>query len=218
MAQFIRTARLARVIAGSRQATAQRLAELTGLSAAFWLQHQLRVAPLVFRAELLRAEGKVLGRFDARVTAPAADPAASEAHADPSYDFPYGAFSTAMLDYLVSGLGWKDEQPYEILTGKVQPWHWGNSNNPIHLGHRLSQALNDNPHLRVLVMCGDTDLAIPAEGIAHTVRHMLDLPAPRRDAIRFASFDAGHMFYLNPPDLVKMRAELAAFLTPPAAP
>lgn len=198
-------------------ATAKRLAELTGLTESFWLKHRLRCEPSVFRAELLRDEGKVAGRFDARVTSPTADPAASSAYTDPSYDFPYGAFSTAMLDYLATGLGWKDEQPYEILTGKVQPWRWGNSGGPVHLGQRLSRALTENPHLRVLVMCGHTDLATPGDGMVHTFGHMHELPPARRDAIRFAWYDAGHMFYLNPPDLVKMRADLVAFLAPPAA-
>ncbi len=199
-----------------RDATAKRLAELTGLTEKFWTDHHLRVDPTVFRAELLRDKGLLIGRFDARVTEPTADPAVPAAGGDPSYDYPYGAFSTAMLDYLASGLGWKDEQPYEILTGKVNPWRWGNANNPVNVGHRLSQALADNPHLRVLILCGHTDLATPGEGIAHSLRHMLDLPAARRSAIRVAWFDAGHMFYLNPPDLAKMRADLTAFLAPAA--
>jgi len=72
--------------------------------------------------------------------------------------------------------------------------------------------LRDNPHLRVLVMCGRSDLATPPDGIAYSFRHMFELPAAQRENISFTRYDGGHMFYLNPPDLKKCRADLVKFL------
>jgi carboxypeptidase C (cathepsin A) len=48
--------------------------------------------------------------------------------------------------------------------------------------------------------------------MAYSVRHMLDLPAGVRGNIMTTYYDGGHMFYLNPPDLEKTRADLVKFL------
>ncbi|MEO5712528.1 MAG: peptidase S10 [Luteolibacter sp.] len=196
----------------SRTALGAKLEKFTGIDAATCMAHDLRIDSTFFRAELLRKEGKVIGRFDARVAWDATDKSAPVPDYDPSYSLAYGAFSTAMLDYLGRDLGYKEDQPYEILTGKVQPWRWNSSNEVVNLSERLAAAMRDNPHLKVLVMGGYTDLATPPESVAYSVRHLLDLPENVRGNIQSASFDGGHMFYLNPPDLIKTRAELVKFI------
>jgi carboxypeptidase C (cathepsin A) len=196
----------------TRATLADRLARLTGIDAATWLAHDLRIDSTFFRGELLRKEGKVVGRFDGRVAWDTTERAAESPEYDPSYSLAYGAFSTAMLDYLGRDLGYKEDQPYEILTGKVQPWRWNSSNEVVNLSGRLATAMRDNPHLRVLVMGGRADLATPPEGVAFSIRHMLNLPANVRKNISTTFFDGGHMFYLNPPDLVKCRTDIVNFI------
>jgi carboxypeptidase C (cathepsin A) len=191
---------------------AERLSKLTGIDAKLWLERDLRLDSTFFRSELLRKEGKTLGRFDGRVAWDATDKAADSPDYDPSYSLAYGAFSTAMLDYLGRDLGYKEDQPYEILTSKVQPWRWDTSNEVVNLTDRLSTAMRDNPHLKVLVMGGYTDLATPPEGVAYSVRHMLNLPENVRKNFTTTFYDGGHMFYLNPPDLVKTRKDIVAFI------
>ncbi|MES2439716.1 MAG: peptidase S10 [Verrucomicrobiota bacterium] len=198
--------------AAARTAIAGKLARLTGIDAAIWLAHDLRLGATLFRGELLRKEGKVLGRFDGRVAWDATDKGSAAPEYDPSYSLAYGAFATAMLDYLGRELGYKEDQPYEILTGKVQPWHWNATNEVVNVSDRLATAMRDNPHLRVLVMGGYTDLATPPEGVAYSVRHMLDLPENVRKNISTTFFDGGHMFYLNPPDLIKCRSDIVNFI------
>lgn len=196
----------------ARTAIAGKLERFSGISAEIWLKHNLRIDSTFFRGELLRAERKVLGRFDARVAWAATDSSLANPEYDPSYALAYGAFSTAMMDYLGRELGYKEDQPYEILTGKVHPWRWDKSNEKTNVAGRLAIAMRDNPRLRVLVMGGLTDLATPPEGMAYSVRHMLDLPAGVRGNIMTTYYDGGHMFYLNPPDLEKTRADLVKFL------
>lgn len=196
----------------TRTALAAKLARLTGIDSATWLLHNLRLDSTFFRSELLRMEGKTLGRFDARVAWDTTDKSAQRPDYDPSYSLVHGAFSTAMLDYLGRDLGYKEEQPYEILTAKVQPWRWNADNQVVNVSDRLSEAMRDNPHLRVLVMGGYTDLATPPEGMAYSVRHMHDLPENLRRNITTTYYDGGHMFYLNPPDLIKCRNDLLDFL------
>ncbi len=199
-----------------RDTVAAKLEKLSGIPSEMWIRHNLRISPSLFRSELLRNEGKVLGRFDGRVAWDAPNPAEQWPGYDPSYSLAFGAFSTAMLDYLGRDLGWKDERPYEILTGKVHPWKWGSENSIVNLSGRLSTALRDNPHLRVLVMGGHTDLATPPEGIFHSLRHMLNVSENLRRNVSYTFYDAGHMFYLNPPDLAKTRDDLVNFLATPA--
>jgi carboxypeptidase C (cathepsin A) len=196
----------------SRASLASRLEKYSGIDAATWLVHDLRIDPTFFRSELLRNEGKVVGRFDGRVAWDATDKAAQSPGYDPSYSLAYGAFSTAMLDFLGRELAYKEDRPYEILTGKVQPWRWDANNEVVNLSDRLSTAMRDNPHLKVLVMGGHTDLATPPEGVAYSVRHMLNLPENVRKNITTTFYDGGHMFYLNPPDLLKTRTDLLDFL------
>ena len=190
---------------------AGRLSELTGIPAEIWLRKELRMDATEFRSELLKAEGKVLGRFDARVAWDSTDPGSRGAEYDPSYSLAIGAFSTAMLTYLGDELGWEEDQPYEVLTG-VGPWKYGSENRIVNVTGRLTQAIRDNPMLRVLVMGAHADLATPPEGVPYSLRQEVDLPEALRKQITFVEYDAGHMFYLNPPDLKKSRKDLIDFL------
>lgn len=196
-----------------RQAVAEKLAALTSLPVQLILDSNLRIDPTRFRAELLHREGKVLGRFDARVAWPTTDASSPMPEYDPSFSLALGAYSTTMLQYLGNDLGWKEDSPYEILTGKVQPWRWGRENTITNLASRLGEAMRDNPHLRVLVMGGHADLATPPDGILYSLAHLFELSPEARKNIVYVSYEAGHMFYLNPPDLAKGRKDLADFIT-----
>lgn len=197
----------------SAQRVAATLESLTSIPASRWLDHQLRISSFAFRAELLREAGKSLGRFDARMAWPAVSKTESMARYDPSYSFALGAFSSAMLDYLGRELKYKEDQPYEILTSKVSPWRWGADNERVTTAPLLAEAMRDNPALRVLVMGAHADLATPPEGVAYSLRHMPGLPETYRGRIHTVYYEAGHMFYTNPADREKSRADLLEFLS-----
>lgn len=195
------------------QTLANKLAELTGVSSELWVETSLRLSPTRFRRELLRDEDKVLGRFDARVAWPAQSKDSDYPSYDPSYAVAYGAFSTAMLAYLTDDLGGNEvHNPYRILTGKVHPWKWNSENRVVNVSNRLQSAMTDNPNLRVLIMGGYTDFATPPSGIEYTLNQLIDLPKQSRDRISYVYYEAGHMFYLNEPDIIKMRTDLVEFL------
>jgi carboxypeptidase C (cathepsin A) len=71
--------------------------------------------------------------------------------------------------------------------------------------------MNENPYLRVLVLGGLRDLACPIDGIRHTLDHLQIDPSCRRN-ITFAEFEAGHMMYINLPDLRKLQQDLEGFI------
>ena len=194
-----------------KEQTAAKLAELTGVSAEIWKKHHLSITPFVFRSELLKDEGKVVGRFDSRVAWDGTDPTAASAEYDPSFSLAYQTFSTAMLTYLGDELGWKEDQPYEILTS-VFPWKYGAENSIVNMTSSIAVALRDNPKMRVLVMGGHTDLATPPEGVPYSLRQLTGFPPSLFKQITFIEYDGGHMFYTNPADLKKSRADLVEFL------
>ncbi|MGB1130577.1 MAG: S10 family peptidase [Haloferula sp.] len=198
--------------AEDREDLAKRMSELTSIDPQVLLEANLRLGPSQFRSELLSGEKKVVGRFDARVAWDRHQGRADYASYDPSFSLAFGAYSTAMLAYLSEELGWKEHSPYEILSGKVHPWNWSAKNSIVNLTDELSTAMRDNPHLKVLVMKGLTDLATPPDGIDYSLRQMINLSPEGQKRISHAEYDAGHMFYLNLPDLEKSRKDLVEFI------
>ena len=189
----------------------EELSTLTGVPAQLWKESHLRLSPSRFRRELLRDQDKVIGRFDSRVAWPARNNNSDYPSFDPSYAVAHGAFSTAMLDFLSRTLSYEETRPYEILTGNVHPWNYGKGNSYVNLTSDLATALLENPNLKVLVQCGRTDLATPPQGMLYSLRQAY-LPETSQDRITVEWYDAGHMFYLNQPDLEKMRTDLVQFI------
>ena len=71
--------------------------------------------------------------------------------------------------------------------------------------------MKDNPQLRVLVLNGRCDLACPVDSIRYSIDHLRLDPA-YRGRITYAEYEAGHMMYVNPPDLRKMQKDIEQFI------
>lgn len=194
-----------------RAAVASRLARLTGLPERLVLDHDLRIDPGTFRKKLLAAERLICGRFDGRITGRDGDPAAADPAFDPSYTAALGPLAGTMNAYVREELGFESDLPYKVLAG-VGPWPF-EQNAYASTSRELAAAMAKNPHLRVLVMVGLCDLAVPADSMRHSIDH-LEVAAELRKNISFVEYRSGHMMYLNLPDLRKMQADLDAFLTP----
>jgi carboxypeptidase C (cathepsin A) len=100
-------------------------------------------------------------------------------------------------------LKFEDDLPCEILAG-VQPWNYGVRNNYASAGEKPASTMNQNPCMRVLVLGGRCDLVCPLDTMRYAPEHM-PLDAAYRTNIPCAGFDAGHMKYVNLPDLKKMQ-------------
>jgi carboxypeptidase C (cathepsin A) len=196
--------------AADRARTVAKLARLTGLPAKVIEDRDLRVSSTAFRKLLLQDQGLILGRYDARITGHDADPASPYPHFDPSDVAVKGPFSAGMNAYLRGELKFEDDLPYEMLAG-VGPWNFDNRNSFPSVASSLASVINENPYLRVLVLGGLRDLACPIDGIRHTLDHLQIDPSCRRN-ITFAEFEAGHMMYINLPDLKKLQHELDGFV------
>jgi len=198
--------------ADERNKIVTELARLTGLKPQVIEDCDLRIDPGVFRKQLLHDEGLILGAYDARITGRDADPASPTPDFDPSYAATLGPFSAAMNSYVREELKFADDLPYEMIAG-VQPWDYGVRNNYANASDRLAATMNQNPYLRVLVLGGRCDLVCPIDTMRHALDHM-QLAADYRANITYAEFDAGHMMYVNLPDLQKLQKDLETFLKP----
>ena len=194
-----------------RSSVVAQLTRLTGLSREVIEDHDLRVSPSTFRKMLLRDQGLILGRYDARITGYDPDKASTWPAYDPSYAATYGPFSAVMNAYVRQELKFEDDLPYEILTS-VNPWNYDARSGYPSVAGRLAAIMNQNPYLRVLVLSGLRDLACPEDGIRYTIEHMELDPEIRRN-IQFAEYQGGHMMYVNLPDLQKMHRDLVNFIT-----
>ena len=188
------------------------LVRLTGLPARVIEDNRLRIDPSVFRKQLLHDDGLILGAYDARLTGRDGDPAATGPEFDPSSAAVMGPFSAAMNAYVRGELKFEDDMPYELLAG-VQPWNYGSPNNYPNASDRLGSVMNQNPYLKILVCGGRCDLVCPIDTVRHSLDHMPVADAYRKN-ITFAEFDAGHMMYINQPDLKKLQTVLEQFLQP----
>jgi carboxypeptidase C (cathepsin A) len=188
------------------------LARLTGLKPQVIADNKLRIDDSVFRKQLLHEEGLILGVYDARLTGHDDNPASPYPDFDPSMAATRGPFAAAINSYVRSELKFEDDLPYELLAG-VQPWNYGVHNNYANVSDKLAAAMSQNPYMRVLVLGGRCDLVCPIDTMRHAIDHMALAPAYRTN-ITFAEYAAGHMMYVNLPDLKKMQSDLEHFVKP----
>lgn len=194
-----------------RAEVAARLSALTGLSVEYIQRANLRVPIFNFTKELLRSEGKTVGRFDSRYTGLDRNQNGTSPEYDPSYAVIQGSYTAALNAYVRGDLNFESDLNYEILTGAVQPWNYGQARNRYaDVTEPLRSAMTQNPNLRVLVCSGWYDLATPAFAMTYTMTHM-GLNPLVRPRISQVYYEAGHMMYLREADLLKLREDARAF-------
>ena len=196
-----------------RTAVLDQLTRFTGLDRDLLDRARLRVSPSLFFENLLRKEGKIVGRFDARVTAEDYDKLRPSPEFDPSYTNVYGPFAAAANATIRGELGYEFDLPYRILGG-VQ-WSWNDfAGEYVNLEDDLGRALKDNPRLRVLFCCGWRDLAVPPDSALYSIAH-LPIPDSLRKNIAVEYYESGHMMYLHQPDAEKLRRDIVKFIGQP---
>ena len=197
--------------AEDRAGVAKQLARLTGLSAGYIDRSNLRVPIHRFTKELLRDQGRTVGRYDSRLLGIDGDAAGETPDYDPSYASVQGAYTALFNDYLRTQLKFESDMPYEILTGKVHPWSYNKyENRYVNVAAGLRAAMTQNPSLHVMVMNGYYDLATPFFATEYTVNH-LGLDAGLSGNISLKYCDAGHMMYTKKTCLDALHDAMKAF-------
>lgn len=186
----------------------EKLSKFTGLSKTYIRNVNMRIEIARFTKELLRDEGKTAGRLDGRFTGTDLDNGGERYEFDPSLDATIsGPYSGTINHYVRQELKYENDLPYLILTGRVQPWNYGNVQNQyLNVGETLRQAMSKNPHLKVWVSAGYYDLATPFYAAEYTFNHMGLKPEQKKN-VNFTYYDAGHMMYIHKESLVKLKKD-----------
>ena len=190
----------------------QQLAKYTGLTSEYLERTDSRINIARFCKELLRDEGRTVGRFDSRYKGIDRDSAGETYEYDPSSAVVQGAYTAALNAYVRGELEFESDLPYEILSRRVHPWDYSDHQNEyVNVADTLRQAMTTNPALKVFVANGYYDLATPFLASEYTFNH-LGLDESLQDNITMAYYQAGHMMYIDQTELRKMKDDMDAFL------
>ncbi|TWB40679.1 S10 family peptidase [Nitrospirillum viridazoti] len=194
-----------------RDRVAQRLQELTGIPAAYYRDHALRISKEQYRGELLKDQGLLLGRADARYAAPITDKGIGP---DPFAAAVMPAFSRLFKDYLHTDLKVDRAQPY-VEIAEVQgldDWGWGYASPFANWAYsdRLLKAMKANPKMQLLIGNGyyDTQTTV---GAAELLVRQGGWPEGR---VRLTFYEGGHMAYTDEGAARKLGTDIRAFVHP----
>jgi len=211
----------ARLEGRARTRAAKRIAEVTGLRQAFVEEKNLRVTDHEFFFELLRDEGRIVGRLEARVTGPMAASRTRAWEFDPGMEALAPPYTMAAQAYL-GELGLAPGRRYEVFSEAVnKAWDWNRrdasgeptrGNSFTSTGDDMARALRRNPHLRVLVASGYYDLGTPYSATDWSLAQ-LDAPADVLARIEHHYYGAGHMMYTREADLKRLKGDVGRWLT-----
>lgn len=194
----------------TRAAVVERLAAYTGLPPRYVEQSNLRIQIHRFCKELLREDGRTVGRLDSRYTGFAGDGVGETPDFDPSLSAIRPPFTAMLNDHLRGTLGYETDVEYHILRGVE--WNWGSAGEGYpRTADALGAAFAKNPYLRLFVASGFYDLATPYTATRYTLSH-LPLDGETRDTLRTEDYPVGHMVYLEQTVLAKLRADVGAFV------
>ncbi|MGD0816125.1 MAG: peptidase S10 [Verrucomicrobiota bacterium] len=200
------------ISAPDRQRVVREVARLTGLSEDYVDRADLRIQAHRYFKELLRKERLIIGRYDGRLTGSDLDAVGDSPEFDPSFTSVLGPFTATLNDYVRRELKFESDLPYEVLTGKVQPWDYNDARNHyLDVAETLRQTMTHNPYLKVFVANGYFDMATPYLATRYTFDHM-GLPPALQANVSMGYYEAGHMMYVNQPSLVALKRDLATFI------
>ena len=195
-----------------RQEVIRKLTRYTGLPIDYIGRTDLRVNIMRFCKELLRNQGKTVGRFDSRFTGLDRDSVGERFEYDPSYTNILGPYTATLNDYLRSQLEFESDLAYEILTDRVHPWNYDTHQNQyVNVTDILRKAMTTNPYLRVFVASGYYDLATPYMATRYTFNH-LGLDKSLQQNVSMSFYEAGHMMYVHQQSLIQLKEDLEGFI------
>lgn len=192
-----------------KQAIAQQVANYSGLSKQFVLNYNLAVPTSAFWKELLRDQGKTIGRLDSRYVGIDSKNAGSRPEYNAELKSWENAFAPAMNHYIREELGFNPDLQYYVF-GPVHPWD--RSNNRYHsVGDRLRQAMASNPALNVLDQNGYFDGACDAFTAKYALQQM-DANGELAGRIHFKIYKSGHMLYIRKKSMIKGNNDIRQFI------
>ena len=185
---------------------AKKMSYFSGLSEESIIQNNLDVPNNFFWKELLRNEGKNIGRLDSRYLG--IDK--KEVGVRPDYSAELTSwlhsFTPAINHYIKKELKFTTDIKYNMF-GPVRPWNNDNDNTR----DNLRQAMAQNPYLKVLFQSGYYDGATTYFNAKYTM-WQIDPSGKMKDRFYFKGYRSGHMMYLRAEDLIKSNEDIREFI------
>ena len=185
---------------------ATKMSKYSGLSRKVILQNNLDVPNYFFWKELLREEGKTIGRLDSRYLGIDR----KEVGIRPDYSAELTSwlhsFTPAINHYIRKELQFKTDIKYNMF-GPVRPWNNDNDNTR----EDLRRAMAENPYLKVLFQSGYYDGATTYFNAKYTM-WQVDPSGKMKDRFYFKGYRSGHMMYLRNEDLIKANDDIRVFI------
>lgn len=195
-----------KINADEKQKIAEKLSQLTSLPSDLILRMDLRIPSHRFIKELLQKEGKVIGRFDGRLTGIDSKDSDTYAGYDPSLEAVFGAATASYTQYMLKDLNWPKVMDYNVLI-PLSPWNWGKGNQYASGLREMRNLMAQNPKLKVVFMTGLYDLATPYSATEHAISH-IGLNPEELSRIDQFLYPAGHMMYYNDTIRKNMKKDL----------
>ena len=179
----------------ARSRIVAKVADITGLPLETVSRYGGRISGRIYDREVNRPKGKVASMYDASFKGLDPNPTSgSPYYRDPFTSALNVPMTTAMQNLLAERLNYRTERPYVKMSSSVnRSWVWGNSPSSPESFSDLKEALATDPHLRVIVAHGFTDLVTPY----FASELVLDqLPAyGDNQRVTEIVYQGGHMFY-----------------------
>ena len=185
---------------------ATKMAEYSGLSLSSVIQNNLDIPTRFFWKDLLRDQGKTIGRLDSRYLGIDR----KDAGVGPDYSAELTSwlhsFTPAINHYIRTELNFSTDIKYNMF-GPVRPWNNDNDNTR----EDLRRAMAENPYLKVLFQSGYYDGATTYFNAKYTM-WQVDPSGKMKDRFSFKGYRSGHMMYLRNEDLIKANDDLRSFI------
>jgi len=186
--------------ADERNNIVARMSEMLGLPAAVLDRAAGRITATIFCRELLRAERRLCGHYDASISTVDPFPDRHDyAGPDPTLFSIDRLFTGAINHQLRSTLKVDTELDYRLLSMDVhQAWK---DKNRDHVFRKLAGAMDDlrygmslNEHMQVFIAHGHFDLVTPYYATQRLIA-LMKLTPQQQEHLRTQNFSGGHMFY-----------------------
>jgi len=191
---------------GKKNDIIRKMSRYSGLSENVIRQNNMDVSTRLFWKELLRDEGKTIGRLDSRYLGIDARDGGESPDYNAELTSWLHSFTPAVNYYFANELNYKTDVKYNMF-GNVHPWDREKNTT----GYQLRKAMAANPYLHVMVQAGYYDGATDYFNAKYNLWHM-DPSGKLADRMSFKGYRGGHMMYLRKEDLIKSTQDVREFI------